>query len=673
MTSPFPRLSIRTTMLIVVLAALLPAWGLLGWQQAQERADETMHARDKIRLLAEGTAVRLDRLLGDYEIILQRVAERPLVRVLDARRCDTAIESYAELNPDFAGMALVKADGSVLCSRRAGLPLPDAVLLAPWFKPAMASGKFSASGPFRGRQSGQWLVALTNPVRDASGGVTAVVMMSVDLLKLNRRIFSDAPAGVSMSVIDRDDNFLLRSLEPEAWIGKRLPEAQRTLTRGMQSGYSAGVDITGVMRILVATTMPRTAWRVFAGVTEDEVLGGARRRLAITLAISLVILVVAATLAWWLGARIVRSISALAGAAAGVAAGDDRARAGASSIPEIDVVSIQFNRMLDGLAAQRGEIDAMALRHRTVLEEARDIVLLIDADGRIVKANKAAVAAYGYSREELLALGISDLRAPQALPDLETDFQKAGRLHGLLFETVHRRKDGGTFPVEVSSGTVELGGASFRQSFIRDITERKQAEEALAQNGARLATAQAGAKIGSWETDLSNMVVIWSAEMYRIFELSESNFHASHQAFLNFVHPEDRRNVDAAFAASFDNDASHSLAHRVVTSDGVVKWVEERWRVEHDDQRRPVRAVGTCQDITERKQAEEKIQQQLKELKQWNQATLGRESRILELKAEVNALSRRLGAAPRYASAESGDGDPAATVKPGAPTGRPVG
>jgi len=70
MTSPFPRLSIRTTMLIVVLAALLPAWGLLGWQQAQERADETMHARDKIRLLAEGTAVRLDRLLGDYEIIL---------------------------------------------------------------------------------------------------------------------------------------------------------------------------------------------------------------------------------------------------------------------------------------------------------------------------------------------------------------------------------------------------------------------------------------------------------------------------------------------------------------------------------------------------------------------------------------------------------------------------
>ena len=100
------------------------------------------------------------------------------------------------------------------------------------------------------------------------------------------------------------------------------------------------------------------------------------------------------------------------------------------------------------------------------------------------------------------------------------------------------------------------------------------------------------------------MQVVWSEQLYRVFEVDPASFRSSHSAFLEFVHPQDREKVDEAFARSFDKHAVSAVEHRIVTSSGLVKFVEERWRVLHDDQGRPVRAVGTCQDITERRLAE---------------------------------------------------------------------
>ena len=88
--------------------------------------------------------------------------------------------------------------------------------------------------------------------------------------------------------------------------------------------------------------------------------------------------------------------------------------------------------------------------YRLLSQHVRDVVLFIRTDGRIVEANDAALAAYGYDRKELLERNILDLRDPRtaaAIPEqmLEADSR------GITFETVHRRKDGRTFPVEVSS------------------------------------------------------------------------------------------------------------------------------------------------------------------------------------------------------------------------------
>ncbi len=118
-------------------------------------------------------------------------------------------------------------------------------------------------------------------------------------------------------------------------------------------------------------------------------------------------------------------------------------------------------------------------RYRFLVKHSRDIIFFLEREtGRILEANAAAERAYGYSRGELLKLNIRDLRVP-AEHDLVAAQMAEADKNGILFETAHRRKDGRTFPLEVSSRGETFDGKRLLVSIARDITERKQAEAAL--------------------------------------------------------------------------------------------------------------------------------------------------------------------------------------------------
>ena len=100
---------------------------------------------------------------------------------------------------------------------------------------------------------------------------------------------------------------------------------------------------------------------------------------------------------------------------------------------------------------ERKQAQEVLRRYELLSGHSRDIILFMRRDdGRILEANAAATNAYGYSRDELLTLKIQDLRAPDT-HGLTADQMAEANARGILFETVHRRKDGSTFPVEVSS------------------------------------------------------------------------------------------------------------------------------------------------------------------------------------------------------------------------------
>jgi len=123
--------------------------------------------------------------------------------------------------------------------------------------------------------------------------------------------------------------------------------------------------------------------------------------------------------------------------------------------------------------------------YNTLFDQTRDIVLFVTVDGRIIEANQAALDAYGYTRKEILNLTVFDLRMKETHHIAREQMEKANR-SGTRFETIHCRKDGSQFYVEVSSKGIDFNNQRVLISTIRDMTERKRTEQELCQSIAEL-------------------------------------------------------------------------------------------------------------------------------------------------------------------------------------------
>lgn len=108
-----------------------------------------------------------------------------------------------------------------------------------------------------------------------------------------------------------------------------------------------------------------------------------------------------------------------------------------------------------------------------LVKHANDIIFMLDENQKIVDANDKALEVYGYTKEEMLKLSVRDIRTPEKIPSIEDTYTKIDLNGGILFETMHQKKDGTIFPVESSMRSIEIDGNRFYQGIVRDISERK--------------------------------------------------------------------------------------------------------------------------------------------------------------------------------------------------------
>lgn len=151
----------------------------------------------------------------------------------------------------------------------------------------------------------------------------------------------------------------------------------------------------------------------------------------------------------------------------------------------------------------------------------------------------------------------------------------------------------------------------------RDVTERMRMEILLQKKGQMLEEAQRIAHVGSWELELANNHLIWSDEACRIFEITPGQSGVSYETFQDRIHPDDREMVKQAYTTSLLNRTPYDIDHRLLFSDGRVKYVHERCETYYDNNGTPLRSLGMVQDITEQRLAEETLrtkQQKLAEL-----------------------------------------------------------
>ncbi|MGH9140949.1 MAG: PAS domain-containing protein [Vicinamibacterales bacterium] len=260
--------------------------------------------------------------------------------------------------------------------------------------------------------------------------------------------------------------------------------------------------------------------------------------------------------------------------------------------------------------------ETIALLEAT-LEATHDGILVLDLDRRIIRYNRLLAEMLRLPRETIDAGDADDLLrgVVRELEDPEAFERRSKELWNdpaIRSSDVLRFKDGRIFERFVAPhriGSTIVG----RVISLRDIGPAVRTAEALEQHRAFLEMAQEIGHIGSWVAELDGSDRLgWSAESHRIFGVPLGQFEGSSTAFFSFVHPDDRAVVQAASATAVADGGPYDIEHRVVRSDGSVRWVHEKAAVLRDPHGRPLRLVGTTQDITERRLLEDQLRQSQK-------------------------------------------------------------
>lgn len=251
--------------------------------------------------------------------------------------------------------------------------------------------------------------------------------------------------------------------------------------------------------------------------------------------------------------------------------------------------------------------------YRIIMASAPDsITIRRRHDGRYIEINDAFCRLTGYSREEVIGkspLELNLLVDPSEGKRFVKEIEEKGEITD--FDMQYRMRDGTIHDTMVSAKPLTYKGQECLIAITTGISERKRAEDALRKSEALLKKSQAIGHIGSWEMDLASNRLIWSDEVYRIFGLRPRDFNATYEAFLEYVHPDDRLRVDNAYSESLrEGRDTYDIEHRIVRRDsGEVRIVHEKCEHIKDPSGRIVRSIGMVQDITERKRAEQSLQQ----------------------------------------------------------------
>jgi PAS domain S-box-containing protein len=253
-------------------------------------------------------------------------------------------------------------------------------------------------------------------------------------------------------------------------------------------------------------------------------------------------------------------------------------------------------------------------RARAIIEFAADGIVVIDQAGIIQLFSPAAETIFGYLAQEVLGQSVNML-IPASAHRQHTAFVDAASAsdarQGLRKNRVvnARRKNGALFPLDIALSEVTVAGNKLFTGIMRDVTARTEAERSLRESEFRLNAALKGAHLGSWDLDFTAMQLVVDQRWKEIMGVPPDAVCDPMQAWLNAVHPQDRAKAAAAREVSrHSQSAEFESEYRILAPDGSERWVLSKGAaIARDEHGRALRMVGTLQDITDRKNAEQRV------------------------------------------------------------------
>ncbi|MDB6173767.1 MAG: sensor signal transduction histidine kinase [Chthoniobacteraceae bacterium] len=270
---------------------------------------------------------------------------------------------------------------------------------------------------------------------------------------------------------------------------------------------------------------------------------------------------------------------------------------------EVDAVLVEGPRG-DQLFTLKGADEP----YRVLIEEMNQGAVTLSSEGAILFCNRRFAAMLKRPMKAIIGFAFHLFVSPgdRAAFDLMLETAATGTSSG---EIVLHTLEEAPVPVQLALSPLPADSAAALCLVATDISESKQVEAELKSREANLSEAQRLAYIGSWELDILTNKVNWSDELYRIYYLSRADFFPNPESYVHQVHPEDRERVEQEVQKALQEKRSFNHDHRIIRADGTQGVVQARGRMVFDAAGKPLKFVGTNQDITERKQVEAELEE----------------------------------------------------------------
>ena len=414
--------TIRGGFALFALSLALPLIALIGYGLYDRARDEFAAAEILALRLAESNADRTGEYLSGLRATLEALARRPLVRAMDAARCDPRLGDLVELYPRAASLIVVDVGGAILCSSN---PLPrdrvvrvrDMELLTEM----RADPRFRVSKPVRNRFDGRWIVSAVQPVTDEKGSLVGTVAMATDLLRWHPFPPPSAlPAGAILTIATSDGTIIARSADEDKWISRKLWD-ERLMQRvlGLKEGVVHATGADGVEKVFGVSSVRGLPWVVLAGLPEESVFAPARARLAETGATLALVIGGVLVLAWAFVARLAKPIRAIAAAVRARSEGNEAAEIPVAGPIEVAEVARELNRLIETTERALAESGKQSERLRIVHEIDRAITSEVKPDAIAAAVLQPVRLLLGVARVNINLVG-------DAAGDVEW-FASAGR------------------------------------------------------------------------------------------------------------------------------------------------------------------------------------------------------------------------------------------------------
>lgn len=228
-------------------------------------------------------------------------------------------------------------------------------------------------------------------------------------------------------------------------------------------------------------------------------------------------------------------------------------------------------------------------------------VTVSDRHGKIIYTNPADAQMHGYQQEELLGR-YSGILAHGG-PGAPVDPERLQSMRGFKRETTNVRRDGTSFPVQLTSEIVtgEHGEPIGIVTVCEDISERRRMEERLTQSEARYKLVMQGTNDGIWDWDLTEDRIYFSERWLAMLGYKSGEIGNTPEDWFSRIHPEEREDIKSQIWFAVQGDESHlQVEYRILHKDGSFRWVMSRGAIARDGEGRPFRVTGSQTDLTER-------------------------------------------------------------------------